>query len=181
MRSNIEKDILAMQKNDMSVFDHFYHATYKSVFYIIFSILKDYQASEDIAQETYIKIIEKIDTYTSGTNAFAWVLQISKNLALNEKVRKSKIIEIDPSIKDFAFGSYTMNTNLQTPIIDLAIHNLSEEDFQIVSLIAISGYKRREVSEIMQMPIGTITWRYNEALKKLKKIILEKGGNENEQ
>lgn len=35
-------------------------------------------------------------------------------------------------------------------------------------LCHVAGYKRREVAEMLDMPIGTVTWKNNEALKKLR-------------
>ena len=35
-------------------------------------------------------------------------------------------------------------------------------------LCQVAGYKRREVAEMLDMPIGTVTWKNNEALKKLR-------------
>lgn len=38
-------------------------------------------------------------------------------------------------------------------------------------LCQVAGYKRREVAQMLNLPIGTVTWKNNEALKKLKKIL----------
>ena len=40
-------------------------------------------------------------------------------------------------------------------------------------LCQVAGYKRREVSTMLGIPIGTVTWRNNEALKKLKRQLEE--------
>ena len=42
-------------------------------------------------------------------------------------------------------------------------------------LCHVAGYKRREVAEMLEMPVGTVTWKNNEALKKLR-TYLEKEG-----
>lgn len=48
---------------------------------------------------------------------------------------------------------------------------LSSEDFEIVVMCAIAGYRRREVAKLMDMPVSTVTHRYTTALKKLKRIV----------
>ena len=58
-------------------------------------------------------------------------------------------------------------------LIELALKNLKEVEFQILMLCEIKGYKRREVAEMLDMPIGTVTWHYNQALKKLKEILIK--------
>ena len=42
-------------------------------------------------------------------------------------------------------------------------------------LCHVAGYKRREVAEMMDLPVGTVTWKNNEALKKLKQYLKKEG------
>lgn len=42
-------------------------------------------------------------------------------------------------------------------------------------LCQTAGYKRREVAAMLNIPIGTVTWKNNEALKKLRKILEQEG------
>lgn len=38
-------------------------------------------------------------------------------------------------------------------------------------LFAVGEYKHREIAEMLNLPIGTVTWKYNNAIKKLKEAI----------
>ena len=51
--------------------------------------------------------------------------------------------------------------------------NLKEEDYKILYLYIIGEYKHREIAEILNLPLGTVTWKYKNSLKKLKKVLLE--------
>ena len=42
-------------------------------------------------------------------------------------------------------------------------------------LCQVSGYKRREVAAMLNLPIATVTWKNNRALKKLKEYIKKEG------
>ena len=48
---------------------------------------------------------------------------------------------------------------------------MNEDEYQIVMLCQVAGYKRREVASKLNIPIGTVTWKNNEALKKLKQYL----------
>ena len=50
---------------------------------------------------------------------------------------------------------------------------LKEEDYKILYLYIIGEYKHREIAEILNLPLGTVTWKYKNSLKKLKKVLLE--------
>ena len=56
-------------------------------------------------------------------------------------------------------------------IFDVAAKILNEDEYQIVMLCQVAGYKRREVASKLNIPIGTVTWKNNEALKKLKQYL----------
>ena len=45
----------------------------------------------------------------------------------------------------------------------------NEDERQIVTLHAISGFKHREIADMLDKPLGTVVWSYNNALSKLKK------------
>ena len=63
------------------------------------------------------------------------------------------------------------------PIFKIAKDILSNFELQVVLLYSVYGYKHREIASILDKPLGSILWTYNNALKKLKKE-LKKGGND---
>ena len=60
-------------------------------------------------------------------------------------------------------------------IFDLAAKVLAEDEYEILMLCQTAGYKRREVAAMLNIPIGTVTWKNNEALKKLRNILEQEG------
>jgi RNA polymerase sigma-70 factor (ECF subfamily) len=40
-------------------------------------------------------------------------------------------------------------------------------------MYAVGEYKHREIAEFLHMPLGTVTWKYNNALKKMRKALEE--------
>lgn len=71
------------------------------------------------------------------------------------------------------YGEYYVEDKTQEGIFDIVKQILPEDELKIVMLCAMSGYKRREVAQIMAMPLPTVTWKYNNALKKLGKYLKE--------
>ena len=61
-------------------------------------------------------------------------------------------------------------------VFEAAAKILAEDEYQILMLCQVAGYKRREVSEMLRLPVGTVTWKNNEALKKLKAFLVKEGG-----
>ena len=77
-------------------------------------------------------------------------------------------IEVDFDLETYEYNS---SENELPYIFDIATKILSEDEYKIIMLCHVSGYKRREVSVMLGIPIGTVTWKNNEALKKLKQYL----------
>ena len=175
MLDRLEKAATLLQSGNNNGLKIIYECTCKSVFSFVFPIVKDYQIAENVMQATYVQIYEKIASYTPGTNFRNWILTIAKNLALLELKRQKRELWTDDESAIENFGAYTYDKSLLTPTIEMASKILSEEDFKIVMLFAVGEYKHREIARIMNLPLGTVTWKYNNSIKKLKKELKNKG------
>ena len=169
----LEKKVAALKNGDTGAFDYIYDRTNRSVYFSIFYIVRDKMHAEDIMQETYVRAISVIAQYRAGTNFTAWLRSIGKSLALNHLKRAGS--EIPTDFEEDAYKYGTSESELPF-IFDLAAKVLSEEEYEIIMLCHVAGYKRREVAEMLGMPIGTVTWKNNEALKKLKARLEKEGG-----
>ncbi len=164
----LEKYIDALRAGDMRAFDTVYEQTNRTVYFAILYIVRDKMYAEDLLQETFVRALRSLDSYRPDTNFIAWLARIGKNLALNHRKRALREVSTDFDTESYKYGS--QETNLPY-IFDVAAKHLSEEEYQILMLCHVSGYKRREVAQMLDLPIGTVTWKNNEALKKLKKIL----------
>lgn len=172
MNDKLEKKIAALREGDKRAFDYIYERTNRTVYFAILYIVRDKMHAEDILQETYLRALSALQQYTPGTNFPAWLRAIGKSLALNHLRKNVREVATDFDKDSYKYGA--QETELPY-IFDVAMKILSEEEYEILMLCQVSGYKRREVAEMLNMPIGTVTWKNNEALKKLK-IYLEKEG-----
>lgn len=170
----LEKSMQKFKYGDKEAFNTIYDETHQFVFYFAYSILKDQEAAKDVMQNTYYNIMSKIAQYQDNTNANAWITTIVRNLALDEMNKNKKYQLVDVDQNEYLFGSEDPKVDVDTPLIDLAKKILSEEEFQIISLCVLADYTREEVGKILHKPTSTITWKYLEAMKKLKKEIKKK-------
>ena len=95
------------------------------------------------------------------------MLQIVKNLALDELRRRKRERErlADADKADSASYEFSENTALE-----YMMRSLNGEEREIVLLHVFWGYKHREIAKKLNLPLGTVTWRYNKAIKKLEKF-----------
>lgn len=169
MKEKLNAAMIALQNGDTNALATIYDLTYKGVFTFVLPIVKDYSIAEDVMQATYISVYENAKSYTKGTNVRNWILTIAKNLALNEFNKSKKVTSYDYDSDQLTpDGLYSLDESLDTPVIKLANEILDEDEFKIVIMYTIGDYKHREIADIMNLPLGTVTWKYKNALEKLR-------------
>ncbi len=170
----LDKFIKKFINGDSSAFDEIYNLTRKSVYYVALSVLRDKALAEDVMQTTYMRVLKNIRSYTPGTNASAWIIKIAKNEAINIKKVRMREQSVDEYDNPTLFGASEPDTYGE--LIDLAKRLLPDDEFSILMLVTACGYKRKEIGKMLDMPIPTVTWKYRNALSKLRNALEKEGG-----
>ena len=171
-REKLERKIASLKAGDTRAFDYVYEHTHKPVYFAILYVVKNKADAEDLLQETFVRALRSLGSYEAGSNFTGWLVRIGKNLALNHLSRARREVATDFSEQAWKYG--TREHELPY-LFDLAAKVLAEDEYEILMLCQTAGYKRREVAAMLNIPIGTVTWKNNEALKKLRKILEQEG------
>ena len=169
----LDKFIKKFINGDASAFDEIYNRTRKSVYYVALSILRDKALAEDVMQTTYMRVLKNIQSYALGTNASAWIIKIAKNEAINMKKVRMREQSVDEYENLTLFGVSEPNTYGE--LIDLAKRLLADDEFSILMLVTACGYKRKEIGKMFDMPTPTVTWKYQNALLKIRNALEKEG------
>jgi len=167
MAVDFDKYIDRLKEKDNEAFAFVYENTKKGVFSIIASIVRSRAETEDLMQDTYIKMLQNINSYQKGRNFNAWLMQIAKNLAIDHYRKHSRTTIYDPQDQMYVF-----DTSQEPETNDLEIEEivkyLSPEEKEIVLLHIVGGHVFRQIASIVDKPLGTVLWIYNKAIKKLQ-------------
>lgn len=158
--------LVRIANGDNAAFEEFYIKTKRGVYAFLHTYFHNAADTEDAMQSVYLNVKKGIANYRAGSNGRAWLLQIAKNLALNElKKRKREIVtaEIELPVAEYTGISVT----------DIMERVLTEEEQRIVALHVLWGYKHREIADILGCPTGTVTSKYKRAIEKLRKSLKE--------
>lgn len=151
-------------KGDETAFGRLYEETRRGLYAFIYGYLKNRQDAEDAMQNVYIRIRRYAYRYTPGTDARAWIFSIAKNIALNALKKKKRVVPLESISEMPAKGG-----ELHGELFDLMERVLDEEEFRIIVLHVLWGYKHREIAEQLSMPTGTVTSKYKRAIEKIQK------------
>ena len=157
---NLVKEFLNGNKDS---FDLIYEETKKSVYLSIYQIIKDKSAIDDLIQDTYLKAIEKMDSYKLGSNFNAWISTIARNNAINYYNKRSRVDLIED--KDY---DEDLSSNDSTPLIDMALSILDGDEKDVFVYHIILGYKFKDISKILDSTLKHVFYIYQKAIKKIK-------------
>lgn len=175
--ANYEEYIDKLKIKDEDAFEAVYQGTKNAVYAIIIAIIKDRSMGEDIMQETYLTMLEKINTYQKGRNFTTWLLQIARNKAIDYYRLQKHTQLVDPDLEDITFPC-TNATGERSLLISELLDLLNENERSIFLLKIVESLKMREIASILKMPLGTVLWHYNKAVKKIKQIQGGEGSDE---
>jgi RNA polymerase sigma-70 factor (ECF subfamily) len=174
MGDNLNTLVRNLQSGDANAFDGIYALTHKSVYYAALTILKDPSLAEDIMQDTYLKFLKNPNAYHEN-NFTAYLVTIARNLAFNEyNARKKTTLTEDPeSSHTPSLDSFVEIDALKKELIEKGLSVLDSFEKDVVLLYNIANLTHKEIAAVLGKPIGTITWAYAKALKKIREAIKE--------
>lgn len=148
-----------------------YEITRSAIYGFALSIIKNPADAEDILHDVYVHIYGGAKTYKSRGKPMAWMLTITKNLALI-RLRDQSKADLMPS-EEMYFVHNPSVTDEDRMVLQAILRELQDEERQIVVLHSLTGLKHREIATLLEMPLSTVLSKYNRALKKLRKILKE--------
>ena len=165
-RKRVEKYIKKL-KNDKLEFDKLFRAFFGYLKYVAYDNLIDKSYAEDFAIEALMRIYNNADKCDETRNVYAWMIQITKNIARDYNRKNEKYVCYVGIDKEIAS---TQNVEEEQVVqYDLAevLKNLDDIDRKIIVKRAIYDDTFAVIAEELDMPITTVQARYYSALKRL--------------
>lgn len=170
-----QKDIELLKQRNEKSFEKLYYKYHKLIFSIIYHKVFDFHVTEELVQDTFIKIMESIDQYNGGNFKY-WILTIGKNIAnmyLRKEIRnKEKLEEYSKNIYEEEIIDYNEIASLLLSDIRKLVDN---EVYEIIIMHLVKGLKFKEIAEIKNETTSAILGKYHRAMKLIRgKIDYEK-------
>lgn len=152
------------------------------IYSFIFSKVKDRDLSDDIFQETFIKVINTIrrDNYNEEGKFLPWVMRISHNLVIDHFRKQSKVT-FQRDQEDFPVFGKIMDTgmNVETRMIaeqiedDLhqLVQKLPKDQQEIIRLRMYDDLSFKEIADLQDISINTALGRMRYAIINLRKMM----------
>ncbi|MDQ3673359.1 MAG: sigma-70 family RNA polymerase sigma factor [Gemmatimonadota bacterium] len=160
----------------------------RPVYSLIYRMVRDNETAEDLAQETFIKVLNHIDRYRPEFKFSSWLFKIANNITIDHlRRRQLDTISIEGS-PDAVTGesmratAVTVKSAGESPLeelesrelgasIEKAIARLRPEYRACIILRHVEDYSYDEIAEIVKLPLGTVKTYIHRARQELREYL----------
>jgi RNA polymerase sigma-70 factor (ECF subfamily) len=180
-KSNIsdEQLIARFQLGDVQAYDLLVRRYKDQLLNFVYRFVGNRTDAEDIVQETFLRVYKNKHMYKEIAKFSTWVYTIAGNLAKTELRRRKrhKIFSVsnfvneerDYDIPDREHSpEKKVDSTIQEDIIQKAIEKLPAKFREVIILRDIQGFAYEEISQILDIPLGTVKSRVNRGRLKLQ-------------
>ena len=160
----------------------------RPVFSLIYRMVRDREQAEDLAQETFVKVFNHIDSFNPKYKFSSWIFKIASNLTIDALRKKDlNTVSLDGSRHastpdEIDATRITVESRDENPEefleakelgqeIEGAIGKLRPEYRTAILLRHVEGRPYEEIAEIMGIPLGTVKTYIHRARGELKETL----------
>lgn len=168
-----EKLIKECQKKSAKAFDQLYNTYASLVFSICLRYTKDRAEAEDLMQECFIKILNKINEYEFKGSFEGWLRRLTVNNAINFLKAKKSFASED--ISEYEISDAQTNADVLSDMsakeIIAVINKLPAGYRTVFNLHVVEGYKHTEIAEMLEISDITCRTQYKKAREALIELL----------
>ena len=150
-----------MDNDELCRYIKLYHQT---VYRAVFSYLHNVSETEDIVQETFVKLFNTNKSFESDEHCKAWLIRVAINLSKNllRSFRFTHTEELDEAIP--------MESTAECDLAD-ALSALPPKYRAAIHLYYFEGYSAKEIAKILGVSVTAVTTRLARARERLKALM----------
>lgn len=176
--AKFEQCIRQMNEGDREGLREVYEEYLSYIYGIVFQMIGNRENAEDIASEFFIRLWEKSASYKPGSGHRGWMATIARNMTI-DFIRKHKREELTDTFEDTAEG-FSHDGSVESRVIHQlvikdALETLSEKEREVIHMKVMGDMTLKEIAAVLKVPMGTVAWRYREAVNKLRRCGFEQG------
>ncbi len=166
---------MLLEKNDKT-FTYLYENYSKSLYGIIYNLVKNREEAEDVLQDVFYKIWNNIEQYNeSKGRLYTWMVNITRNTTIDKLRSKGfnnsqKNQNVDNFVYMLEDNSKTINKIDAIGIADF-IKKLKPKCIQLIELLFFQGYTQQETSDELEIPLGTVKTNNRNCMNELRLML----------
>ena len=132
--------------------------------------------ADDVLQNTFIKVYKNIDSFKGNSKLYSWLYRIATNEAISFVSKKAKAQNLDitdyqQQITSNLSSDYWFDGDEIQLILQKAIATLPQQQQLVFNMKYFDEMKYNEISEILNVSVGSLKASYHHAVKKIETYI----------
>lgn len=141
-------------------------------------ILKDREEAEDVVQETFIKVFQKIDSFMEDSRLYTWIYTIALNLSRDRLRKKKDILTLEDEWIGNIDVEYEVEKGIDRDLLRKELFEINSLYREVLVLFYFEELSIKEISNLLNEKEGTIKSKLSRGRYILKESLL-KGGHLN--
>lgn len=182
--AQFESCIERIKQGDKDGLREIYENYITFIYSVVYEKLQNKENAEDVTSDFFIKLWEKAGVYRPGGGHKGWMATIARNMSVDflRKNSREELTDIMQDIEEESESRVSAGSiydgKKNSPVEQEAIGNLTLKDAlgrlkdterEIINLKIMGEFTFKEIAQILHIPMGTVTWRYREAIKQLRR------------
>ena len=173
-QQQISKELICQaQTGDMLAFEQIYNTYANACFQLAFRISGNRTLAQDVVQEVFIKVINKIVDYRNEGNFAGWLRRIAANETINRVKSESRLHLVGEDSAEIYPANDLFNHDWLSACRDLdgLLKHLSTTSRAVLLLHEVEGYNHKEIARLYQKSESFSKTTLSRAYASLKKIV----------
>jgi RNA polymerase sigma-70 factor (ECF subfamily) len=137
---------------------------------------------KDLAQETFIRAYQQLDSYHGTSKFSSWLYRIAINACLDWRRRENRRLQLqtdwsEAKAREPAGADTDADTDQLSREVQAALMKLRDKQRAAIVLTVYGGHNHAEAGKILGCSETTVSWRIFAARRKLKKLLSRQGGH----
>ena len=171
-----EECMSRISRGDTTALKDIYDAYARYIYYLVLPLTGSREDAQDITSDVFIRIWKAAGSFKGKEGHRGWIAAIARNHAIDYLRKRSREVaggleEIgelsDAQLREGEPDEYSRLVSDLT--VSQVLDRLSPSEREIVHLKIIGEMTFQEIASVLQIPMGTVTWRYRRAMEKLRR------------
>lgn len=146
------------------------------LYWHIRTIVKTHEDTDDVLQNTFIKVFKNIKNFKGDSKLFSWMFRIATNESITFLSKKAKKMKLsDQELNEHLLDSLESDVYFEGDHIQLelqkAIEKLPQQQKIVFNMRYFQDIPYEEMSEILESSVGALKSNYHHARKKVEKFL----------
>ncbi|MDO4550526.1 MAG: sigma-70 family RNA polymerase sigma factor [Planctomycetia bacterium] len=149
----------AARQNDSGAFDFLVEKYQSRLYNLMYYYTGNREDALECVQETFLQFYTKIASFRGESALFTWLSRIAINLAISRKRKKKPILEENIFYMEQKLPETELIRQEVVAHVRRAIMDLPDEFRQVILLRDMEGLEYQVISDILEIPLGTVKSR----------------------